>query len=303
MKPNAHGTPNIADGPASKERAMTTLSLWHALAADDSEAYAEPLGTKEMPVATMSRVCPPYYAYLPSAYADAALAWFGDPMQMADYTRFVRHALWYAGEYARYAPVQLHGVKKSALGFAPPSLVFTNGCIDWESIPDTDTFWTEMALSGLSGGGWVDPDLTTIGSTSWEHHRQIVIQENPCLVTVRRRVFSLITSDATLDPYETDPRRQFYPQVVAPLVRLGRQSRNARQAWLRVMFAFCAGKPFVYYSEHTPDPAIIALAAEHTVPFLHLPLSKLPAEHVANHRTFLFVQLSSPQYLALREHY
>lgn len=251
----------------------------------------------------LGTVCPPHYAYLPAPYPGVPLDWMGDPQQMDDYARFVRHALWYAGEYARYVPQQVHGLHKPRFGFAQPALLFANGCIDWESIPDLDPYWAEMAPESIASAGWIEPPLPTVGSATWQHHRQVVVQENPCLVTIRRRVFSLVTTAATLDPYEAEPDRQFATRVFNPLVQLGQPTRHARRAWLKVMFRFGAGKPFVYYSEHAPDQAILDLARDHEIPLLHLPLSLLPATQREAHRTFLFALLSSAQYLTLREHY
>ena len=69
--------------------------------------------------------------------------------------------------------------------------------------------------------------------------------------------------------------------------------------WLEVMFTFCEGKPFVYYSQYVPSARIHALARSHKVRLRWCPLGRLSATLLARHRFWHQLWLSDSQWQAL----
>ena len=68
-----------------------------------------------------------------------------------------------------------------------------------------------------------------------------------------------------------------------PLVDL-EKGRDDVYGWLELVFPFCEGKPFVYYSQYVPSARIHALARSHKVRLRWCPLSRLSAPLLARHR-------------------
>jgi hypothetical protein len=66
--------------------------------------------------------------------------------------------------------------------------------------------------------------------------------------------------------------------------------------WLEIMFEFCAGKPFAYYSMYVPSPEIHRLAWRHKVRVVHFPLQQLSIRLLERHRSFRFFQLTLKQW-------
>jgi len=65
------------------------------------------------------------------------------------------------------------------------------------------------------------------------------------------------------------------------------------------MFAFCRGKPFVYYSRYVPSARICQIATQYRVRLLHRPLRLIPSALLRRHRTFQFVAVTRQQRDAL----
>lgn len=172
-------------------------------------------------------------------------------------------------------------------------LRFTNGVIDWcNDLEHTDF------LQGNAGGGWIDPDFTSIGSASRERDDRVLLQEDPYHLQRNRRDFSLITLDL---PTMTRDGPSFYDKVILPLVERVGGPFDTLYDWLAVMFAFCAGKPFAYYSRYAPSPKIHRLAARHGVTVAHFPLRTIPETLCARNRMFRYMALAPSQWEALRD--
>ena len=66
--------------------------------------------------------------------------------------------------------------------------------------------------------------------------------------------------------------------------------------WLDVMFAFCSGKPVVYYSRYVPSQEVHAVAQRHGVEVVHCPLCGVPKPLLSRHSSFRFLWLSAAQW-------
>ena len=84
-----------------------------------------------------------------------------------------------------------------------------------------------------------------------------------------------------------------------PLVDL-EKGRDDVYEWLELVFQFCEGKPFVYYSQYVPSARIHALARSHKVRLRWCPLGRLSATLLARHRFWHQLWLSDSQWRALR---
>lgn len=144
-------------------------------------------------------------------------------------------------------------------------------------------------------GGWADPSFVEIGSASRHCHSE-VLQERPFHVNRMFRELAFITLDApTREPHPG--ARSFYDAVILPLVQ---QRGGDLYDWLEVMFAFCANKPFAYFSRYTPSARVHRVAAAYGVRVLHVPLQSVPAQLVERNRSFRFLALTRAQWEALR---
>src|SRR5262245_58019675 len=161
------------------------------------------------------------YEMLPLAEPEDVRAWTGYPLDDERYETFIACLL-------EHASLRL-------------GVAVTNGIIDFTS--DTEQ---SAVLQGVAPGGWIDPSLEHVGSGSRETTAHEVLQELPCLVTLRRREFSMVTLDAPTS-FRSDESQSFYSHVIEHLVKLPRRTDHV-YGWLDVMFRCCAGKPIVYYS-------------------------------------------------------
>jgi hypothetical protein len=106
----------------------------------------------------------------------------------------------------------------------------------------------------------------------------------------------------TLDhpTFKTRPSAgEFWDHVIQPLVSFG-GARTTVYDWLALVFEFCEGKPFVYYSRYTPSARIYALARLHKVRLRWCPLSRLSGALVARHRFWRQLWLTESQWRELQ---
>jgi hypothetical protein len=253
------------------------------------------------------------YEGLPSARTGEAFRWHAYPPDEAAYEEFVRYALRRASQ------------SDSVDG---PSLPFVNGLEDGLDVRTTIRFWredqvyvrphlqrSESIRNGvidwtsrtedseiLRGGGgqvpgWNDPDSTRIGSVSREVEKETIARQGQARVTRRPREWSFVTLDHPT--FETGPcAGAFWSRIIQPLVDL-QDGREDVYDWLGLMFTFCEGKPFVYYSQYVPSARIYALARSHKVRLRWSPLSRLSATLLARHRLWRQLWLSDSQWRAL----
>jgi hypothetical protein len=66
--------------------------------------------------------------------------------------------------------------------------------------------------------------------------------------------------------------------------------------WLEIMFEFCAGKPFAYYSTYVQSPRVHSLAWRHKVNVVHFPLQRSPIRLLERHKSFRFLALTRNQW-------
>jgi hypothetical protein len=161
---------------------------------------------------------------------------------------------------------------------------FTNGAIDWINVSEHSDL-----LSGyVENAGWIDPSFTRIGSASRTLECE-VLQKDPW-VQRNHRKFTLISLDAP----NSGP--VFYNRVILPLVNLKGSSKDHLYEWLEIMFHFCAGKPFAYYSVYVPSPQIHRIAWKHKVQIVHFPLNHLPSTLLNRNGSFRFLSLTRRQW-------
>lgn len=169
---------------------------------------------------------------------------------------------------------------------------FTNGLIDWTS----DSEYSDV-LQGRIGGGWVDPSARHIGSASRQPDgTDITLQTTPYTAWIQCRELSLITLDAPTWGQGAEEDHDFYHRVILPLLAIQGTPEDNLYGWLEIMFRFCPGKPFVYYSRYVPSPRIHALATKHNVKLAHVPLHRLSQALLRKHHQFLFFELTRPQW-------
>jgi hypothetical protein len=172
---------------------------------------------------------------------------------------------------------------------------FTNGAIDWTQ-PSEDS---DLLQGRHEDTGWIDPDLRHVGSCalddgdSWQE-----LQKTPYVVERHRREWSLITLDL---PTAIPDAPSFYDKVILPLVLLKqRPAENNLYGWLEIMFEFCAGKRFAYFSRYRPGPRVLDLARRHDVTVVHIPLHRIPAPLLRKYGSFDFLNLTRAQWRELR---
>lgn len=174
-------------------------------------------------------------------------------------------------------------------------LKFRNGAIDWINTSEH----SDCLTGKLPDGGWIDPDLTRLGSCSRESILGRVPLQNEPWIQRDHREFTLITLDApTSRPGSISSSPSFFTRVIEPLVELkkSRKGKDNLYEWLGIMFEFCAGKPFAYYSKYVPSPKIHRLAWRHKVHVVHFPLQRLPSKLLEQHKTFRFFALTRKQW-------
>lgn len=70
---------------------------------------------------------------------------------------------------------------------------------------------------------------------------------------------------------------------------------------MQVVFAYAAGKPFVYCSRYVPGPRVFRLAREHDVRLVWSPLHRIPSSLLKRHRTWRQLWLTERQWERLTE--
>jgi hypothetical protein len=80
-----------------------------------------------------------------------------------------------------------------------------------------------------------------------------------------------------------------------PLVDRQETADDNLYGWLDVMFAFCTGKPFAYYSRYVPSPQVYRIAWRYKVQLVHFPLRLLPSRLLARNKSFRFMCLTRNQ--------
>jgi hypothetical protein len=135
---------------------------------------------------------------------------------------------------------------------------------------------------GGPGPGWNDPDSTAIGSVSRAVGHETIGRQGQSEVTRRTREWSFVTLDHPT--FETrSGSGALWDRVIMPLVDLEKR-RDDVYRWLELVFQFCEGKPFVYYSQYVPSARIDALARAHKVRLRWCPLGRLSTTLLARHR-------------------
>jgi hypothetical protein len=174
---------------------------------------------------------------------------------------------------------------------------FTNGAVDWVNPSEQ-----AAGLQGrLSEGGWIDPSSTWVGTASRETESGAVLREHPYHLQMDRREFTLLSLDSVNWAGEDHAEETFYRHVIRPLVDIQRTPKDTVYGWLEIMFQYCQGKPFVYYSRYVPSPRIYALASRHNVKLVHAPLHQIPARLLRKHQTFRFLELTPEQWEEIRK--
>ena len=132
---------------------------------------------------------------------------------------------------------------------------------------------------------------------SREVGHETIDTQGEAAVTRRRREWSFVTLDHPT--FETRPGSgALWDRVIEPLVVLG-QGDDVYD-WLELVFRFCEGKPFVYYSQYTPSARIDALARSHKVRMRWRALGHLSGALVARHRYWRQLWLADSQWRALK---
>jgi hypothetical protein len=112
---------------------------------------------------------------------------------------------------------------------------------------------------GGPGPGWNDPDSTAIGSVSRAVGHETIGRQGQSEVTRRTREWSFVTLDHPT--FETrSGSGALWDRVIMPLVDL-EKGRDDVYGWLELVFQFCEGKPFVYYSQYVPSARIYGAGA------------------------------------------
>jgi hypothetical protein len=173
-----------------------------------------------------------------------------------------------------------------------------NGVIDWTSDDEQSA-----VLQRRPSGGWSDPDSPHVGSASREFTHKVLESFGEAQVTLRTREWTAITLDhPTTVPDQDLFFDTFYQSVILKLVDIqGERYADNLYGWLRIVFKFAAGKPFVYYSRYVPSPRVFRLAREHDVQLVHCPLHRIPAPLLARHGTWRQLWLSTSQWKRLNE--
>jgi hypothetical protein len=253
-----------------------------------------------------------FYKDLPVAGDDKAKYWECSPNDEDDYVSFVEYVLRRASitdpEEAKSAPFQIGlrdglDVRATLRNWAEGKIYvreeqrghqnFRNGAVDWINASEHSDH-----LTGKVPGGWIDPDLKRLGSCSRETTKYDVLQKDPWGQRDRRD-FTLMSLDLPTSRHTELPDSDlptFYDRVIHPLLGLKNSPKDTLYAWLEIMFEFCAGKPFAYYSRYVPSPKIHSLAWRHKVHVVHFPLQRVPIKLLERHKTFRFFALTRKQW-------
>ncbi len=255
-----------------------------------------------------------HYEELPDARRGETFRWYAYPPDQEAYEGFVRYALRRASQLDRADGPSVPFVSslesgldvRTTIRFWHEDQVYVrrhlqgsesirNGVIDWTSRAEDSKI---LRGGGGPGAGWNDPDSTAIGSVSRAVGHETIGTQGESEATRRTREWSFVTLDHPT--FETRPGTgAFWDRVIEPLLDL-QTVREDVYDWLEVMFAFCEGKPFVYYSQYVPSARIYALARSHKVRLRWCPLGRLSATLLARHRFWHQLWLSDSQWRALR---
>ena len=105
--------------------------------------------------------------------------------------------------------------------------------------------------------------LTVIGCVSRVVGHETIAKQGQSVVTRRPREWSSLRSTIPRSRHALAPER-LWDRVIMPLVDR-EKGRDDVYGWLELVFQFCEGKPFVYYSQYVPSARIYALARSHKV--------------------------------------
>ncbi len=255
-----------------------------------------------------------HYEKLPDATAGETFHWHAYPPDEEAYEGFVRYALRRASQLDPAdgpAVPFVSGLEggldvRTTIRFWHEDRVYVrqhqrasdpvrNGVIDWINRTEDSPILRDRG--GLHGG-WNDPDSRKIGSVSREIGYETIGRQGQSEVGRRRREWSFVTLEHPT--FETRPSAgEFWDRVIQPLVNFG-GARTTVYDWLALVFRFCDGKPFVYYSHYTPSARIYALARSHKVRLRWCPLGRLSGALVARHRFWRQLWLSDSQWRELQ---
>jgi len=170
----------------------------------------------------------------------------------------------------------------------PTSQAGSSQCVFW---PDSDGVIIP----------WTESEKLRIGSISRLCRVNDTVQEHP-LVQRLHRGLSFVSLDRPNDA-PRDAHGGFFGQVIEPLLSLvlDPEEEDALESWLRVFFAFTRGKPVAYFSRYVPGQGVHAVARQHGVRVVHVPLSRIPAELRLRNRTFRIMSLTDRQWEILRQ--
>ena len=256
-----------------------------------------------------------HYEDLPDARPGEEFHWQAYPPDQEAYEEFVRYALRRASQLDRVdgpsAPF-VSGLEsgvdvRTTIRFWHEDQVYVrrqlrgsesirNGVIDWTSRTEDSKV---LRGGGGGGAGWNDPDSTVIGCVSRVIGHETISVQGESEVTRRPREWSFVTLDHPV--YETrSGTGALFDRVISPLVDLERRPRDNVYGWLELVFQFCEGKPFAYYSQYVPSARIYALARAHKVRLQWCPLGQLSAALLARHRFWHQLWLSDSQWRVLQ---
>jgi hypothetical protein len=171
-------------------------------------------------------------------------------------------------------------------------LRLTNGAIDWTNVNE----YTDI-LQGRIKGGWIDPSLLKAGSCTRETNTSMQLLSKDPWKQLQKREFSLFTLDCPNHIHQQrDDQKTFYDVVILPLVHIQNTENDTIYQWLEIMFSFCSGKPFAYYSRYVPSPRIQNIAWKHAVRIIHVPLNRVPERMLHQNMTFPYYNVSLKQW-------
>ena len=255
------------------------------------------------------------YEGLPDARTGETFRWHAYPPDQEAYEEFVRYALRQASQSD---PVEgpslpfVNGLEggldvRTTIRFWHEDQIYVrqhqrtsdtirNGIIDWSNRTEDSEI---LRGGGKPAPGWNDPDSTVIGCVSRVVGHETIAKQGQSEVTLRPREWSFVTLDHPT--FETrSGSGALWERVIMPLVDLEKGSDDDVYGWLELVFQFCEGKPFVYYSQYVPSARIYALARSHKVRLLWRPLGRLSRTLVERHRLWHQLWLSDSQWRALR---
>ena len=253
------------------------------------------------------------YANVSGAKEGEKLAWAAYPSDETAYEAFVRYVLEHASlpdsQESKSFPFQTglrDGVDvrdtirhwKDGEVYvreqANAQLRVTNAVIDFTSRTERSAVLQGKSIGGSNNAGWIDPDCEHVGGCSREATDEEVVQDKPCLVTLRKREFSMVTLDCPTW-IKGGHGVTFFDRVIEPLLYL-RKGDNDLYDWLEIMFRFCQRKTVVYYSAYVPSSRITRIARKHRVRLVYIPLSRIPKPLLQRNRTFRFMKLTRTQW-------